>query len=196
MQVVTRTIDKVLAPVAGQKYEFKWAGGFSSRGISAETAVQVIQGISQRTGCVTPDILVNESKPEDAPLHKLFEWDDAEAADLYREDQARWIIRHLVVVTKEPTSEVTPPQRLFIKIAPVQNDADRFGPVETATEAQALQPNNYMAANIALQDTRLRKRYMHAAIRELRSWCDKYEHLDELADLISYVKSEAARVAA
>ena len=55
-------------------------------------------------GNLTPDALVDANRPEDAPLHKDFEWDDKVAAEEYRRDQARYIIRSVSIVTEEVPS--------------------------------------------------------------------------------------------
>lgn len=51
----------------------------------------------EREGRLTAKELVNESRPEDAPLHKEFEWRDNVAGELWREHQARKIINSVVI---------------------------------------------------------------------------------------------------
>lgn len=55
--------------------------------------------------------LVEENRPEDAPLHNAFEWQDSIAAEEWRKQQARHIIASIVVV-----SESKPPVRQFFNI--------------------------------------------------------------------------------
>lgn len=56
-------------------------------------------------GELTAKKLVDVSRPADAPLHCEFEWDDSKAAELYREEQGRALIRHLVVIRPDPEKE-------------------------------------------------------------------------------------------
>ena len=55
----------------------------------------------ERTGGLTAKRLVDANRAKDAPLHNCFEWDNKKAAELYREDQARYIIRSIQVVREE-----------------------------------------------------------------------------------------------
>lgn len=58
----------------------------------------------EKTGEVTPKRLLDASRPEDAPLHGEFEWDDSIAAEKYRTGQARHIITNLKITTTEAGS--------------------------------------------------------------------------------------------
>lgn len=57
-------------------------------------------------GTLQPAVLVEEATNEASPLHAYFEWDDSEAGKLYREDQARSLIRSIKIEIKasEPIS--------------------------------------------------------------------------------------------
>lgn len=48
------------------------------------------------SGLLTAESVVEHAKKEDSPLHELFEWDDSEAAKLFRVQQARQVIRAYV----------------------------------------------------------------------------------------------------
>lgn len=53
-----------------------------------------LEEIAQRHGGgLTPPIVVEEARAKDHPLHDYFEWRDGIAAEKYREDQARALIR-------------------------------------------------------------------------------------------------------
>lgn len=58
-------------------------------------------------GIVTPQSVLDRAKDEDSELHKCFCWDDTEAANKYRLQQARDIIRNLVRVTPNQEIEAT-----------------------------------------------------------------------------------------
>jgi hypothetical protein len=74
----------------------QWADGVRSGGVKPEAAV-VVFGTLAAAGRLTTDAVVEEARPIDAPLHPAFEWRDDRAAHLYRLDQARHLIRALVI---------------------------------------------------------------------------------------------------
>ncbi len=67
------------------------------------TQLKALKEIAKRDGGkLRPQAVVDAAKDEDSPLHNAFCWDDAEAARLYRLDQARRLIRSFKVVIEEP----------------------------------------------------------------------------------------------
>lgn len=57
---------------------------------------------SLNRGRLTPDAVVADAKSPESPLHDQFEWDDSAAANQYRLDQARSLIRTMrIEVTTE-----------------------------------------------------------------------------------------------
>jgi hypothetical protein len=57
----------------------------------------ILQELYTRKGALTPELLVAEAADPEHPLHARFEWDDSEAARLYRQVQAGRIIRSVKV---------------------------------------------------------------------------------------------------
>ena len=55
---------------------------------------------------LTPVSVVERAKNKKSILHKLFEWDDSEAAEQYRLQQARKIVSHVVEVVVIRGNEV------------------------------------------------------------------------------------------
>lgn len=62
-------------------------------GIAAKELMR-LQSIYQ---AITPEILVTESMPKDAPLHNIFEWNDQKAAHAHRLQQARTLINNIQI---------------------------------------------------------------------------------------------------
>lgn len=78
-------------------YEWK-VGARVPRGLKAEIVGGVVEEIQERKdGRITPQAVVEASRKPTAPLHSAFEWNDAEAAERYREGQAGYLLRHLMV---------------------------------------------------------------------------------------------------
>ena len=75
---------------------YQWKAG-SRMKIDANVAGKVCEDLADKHN-LTAKALLDASRPPDAPLHGAFEWDDGVAAEKYREDQARAIIRSLTVV--------------------------------------------------------------------------------------------------
>lgn len=63
----------------------------------------------------TPEQIVEKARDNTTELHKCFTWDDTKAAELYRLQEARQVVRLLVI---EPKAEEAEPQaiRMFFKV--------------------------------------------------------------------------------
>jgi hypothetical protein len=73
-------------------------------GVDAQTAGEELDRIRQEHGMLEPGTVVDESRPDEAPLHPAFEWCDPKAAELYREHQATNLIKQVRVIVP-PRSE-------------------------------------------------------------------------------------------
>lgn len=125
-------------------YEYSWSAG-KGRVVAAAVVGSTIEVIQEREGgACSPGALVDEARSEDSPIHSLFNWEDSEAAELYRTDQARGIIRNLrvrrvvdteaapafisvqlappIVEGKDPS----PPRRGYVPSARVMSEADLY----------------------------------------------------------------------
>lgn len=94
-------------------YKWKMPGLYD---IPAQAAGEELDRIYEEKGELQARDVVNESRPETAPLHPLFEWDDPKAAELYREQQARNIIGCIVTVQDSEKSGLTQ-VRAFVHVA-------------------------------------------------------------------------------
>ena len=125
-------------------------------------------------GRLTAKELVNESRPEDAPLHGYFEWDDAVAAELYRERQGRNIIEAIVEV-KEPAEERGEPQYVKVFYATEQGGG------------------NYYHIETIVQEEDKAEKLFQMALRELRQMQRRYEIIkDRLAPVYEAIDSLSA----
>ena len=124
--------------------------------IPAQTAGEELERIYAKHGALSAAGVVQESRPEDAPLHPCFEWDDAAAAEKYREHQARNIINAIVVRQETPG---TGP----VEVRAFPHDVDAYRPLEViVSDADKM---------LALLDT---------ALAELRAFEHKYSALKQL----------------
>ena len=129
----------------------------------AQEAGRVCEKLERTVG-LTAKTLLDASRPEDAPLHGEFEWDDTIAAEAYRETQAQYIIRMLCVAPDEERKE--PVRAYFVtKTAKV-----------------------YDGVNVILQDMDKRSALLDIAMRELAAFKRKYSMLSELADVFAAIE--------
>lgn len=62
---------------------------------------------AEKDGRLTPNAVLEDAAERDSPLHDFFEWDDSKAGHAYRLDQARTLIKSVMVVVVTETKRVT-----------------------------------------------------------------------------------------
>ncbi len=149
-------------------YKFR-EGSRSPTGLTAEVAGEELDRINLSYGVLRPEDVVEEAKDEDSPLHSVFEWDDSVAADEYRKQQARTLIRSIVV-----EKENSPSVKRFVHVR--LKDSESFKG-ESA----------YMATETALADPDYSVQVLGTAKKELSSVRAKYQALKELAGVIKEI---------
>lgn len=132
-------------------YQWKTPGFYP---VSAQTAADEINRIYQKHGELNPSYLVDESRAESAPLHGCFEWRDDVAAEEYRKDQARHMMRNITVVS---STEKMQNVRAFVSVQKA-----------------------YHPISVVLKDEERMRELLETALRDLRSYREKYKHLAAL----------------
>lgn len=117
------------------------------------------------------DVLEQARAPTN-PLHPAFEWNDGEAAEQWRLQQASVLITCITTVV-EKDGAVSAPVRAFVSVV---RDEDR----------------SYVNIAHALSEEDLRRQVLGRAMRELVAWRDRYAELTELASL--FVAVDQARL--
>ena len=136
-----------------------------------DVAARVMNDLAEKNE-LTAEKLVEVSKPEDAPLHKDFEWDDTVAAQEYRKMQGRHIINSLIIV---PEVEEKEPIRAFFKIETHENT---YTPIQTIIRCPT-------SREILLMN----------AFAELKAFRKKYESLSELVKVFAAIDEATAKEA-
>jgi hypothetical protein len=77
--------------------DYAWKIASLAKGIPVEDAVKELDRIKSIYGTLTPENVLDASRLETAVLYKLFNWDDAKAAEHYRLQQARTILNNIQV---------------------------------------------------------------------------------------------------
>lgn len=101
--------------------------------------------------------ILDKARDEKTELHKCFDWNDAEAAEKWRMQQARHIVCNLVI--KEKTDAPKPEVRVFFK-----------------TDNKS----GYKPTVLIMQDKDEYQKLLARALAELNSFRAKYKSLTEL----------------
>ena len=126
-----------------------------------------LERIYNTGGILTPAAVVDDARPEDAPLHSHFEWDDTVAGEQYRMVQARQLIRS-VKVTVQPQPDASPVQvRVFHNVA----DEDK--------------PREYVPLRVLMGNPESAKRVLARAWDEWLQLKRKYADLDGFLSMVS-----------
>lgn len=142
------------------KYAWKMGSLFD---VTAQTAGEELERICKQEGSITPKKVVDESRPETAPLHGCFEWRDDVAAERYREQQARVMIAQITVV-HETNDEKPVTVRAFVNTS-----------------------ENYQPISVVLNRPDLKEQMLNDALRELAAFRRKYDSLKDLKPVIEAI---------
>lgn len=161
-----------------KKPEFQWVKEARSRYIrrvSPQVVGERLAYLKRKHGKVTPRVLCDDASRPRSPIRPCFEWDEAEAADQRRMEQARYLLRSITVVSarivkgapKEPT-------RAWVAVRSEENPEEQ----------------EYCYIGSVLATPERRKELVAKAKRDLESWLRKYKQLKELAALCSAIRKE------
>ena len=148
---------------------YTFRNGFKHK-VDANVAGAVCEELEQ-SGGLTGERLVEASRPEDAPLHGEFEWDDSKAAESWRVQQARCIINSLIIVSPETNKETRKFVHLSIEKTP------RYESIETVM--QSVDKRDLLLRNAYRELSAFRKKY--AVLMELSKVFDVIDGLEETA---------------
>lgn len=147
---------------------YGWRNG-SRINLDAQAVGQTIERLTRNhNGLLEPGHVVEAARDEASPMHPHFLWDDAAAAERYREDQARDLIRSLTIDVSRSNVEPPQPVRAFVN-------------VETGGE------RGYVTTVAAMSSEDLRRQVIAKAFSELEAWRARHAELTELARIFSAI---------
>ena len=153
----------------------KTAGGVA--GVSAQDFGEAVESLGKNAGTQQ---IVDAARPDDSPIHRAFEWDDAVAAEAHRRSQARNHVHHLAIVVDTGTGGT--------------KKINAFHSIKVVSGPSSLDSHRYMAVDDALSDPSSREQIIDNARRELMAWRSKYDDLcdvfGQVFDAISDVEEE------
>lgn len=138
--------------------------------VDAQTAGEELERIAGKFGGdLQSKNIVDESRDENAVLHKCFEWDDTVAGELYRIHQADDIRRHIYCIVTKPAEDTETKSFVVRAWQDVSDDNQRQG--------------KFIHINTALSDEQTRQRIVENALRELKAFQQKYQSYSELCGI-------------
>lgn len=123
-------------------------------------------------GEITPDAVVDAARDDKSVIHRHFEWDDATAAEKYRLDQARMIIRSVTIVR----DDISAPVQAFVSLN--GSGGRSYRPIDTVLGSRELRMSALAQARRDLEAFKSRYRDLTDVIVELASASEKIdEHI-------------------
>jgi tRNA A37 N6-isopentenylltransferase MiaA len=153
------------------KTAIQWKQGYRAR-IDAIKAHKELEDIRRLDGNLTAANVLKRAKDKSSSLHKQFDWDDGEAANQWRLEQARRLIRSIEVIRLDA------PKRPYKAYNVVTVPA-------TASDPKVRKV--YQSTEEALADPVMRDEILGNAIRDAISFRRKYAALQELAQVFSEI---------
>jgi len=133
-------------------------------------AAELLRIAKENGGVLQAKAVVDAARRQSSPLHSKFEWDDSLAAEQYRIEQARHLIRVTVQVISTPDGDVI--DKVFVSLR-----AD-----------QGVEGGGYRKLSVVLTDADMRQRLLAEALADMEVFREKYSQLKELAEVFSAMK--------
>jgi len=144
---------------------YSWKTG-SRISADADVVGGICEKLSER-GQLSPENLLEQARSVNSPIHGLFEWDDAAAAEQYRRIQARHLIANLTIVGDNKTET-----RAFVRCT------------QTTSE--------YTPINVCLSYPDMTERLLSQAYKDMRAFQAKYKSLEALAPVLAAMEEVSA----
>lgn len=128
-----------------------------------------LHGLERKYGILDAAVVVEDARDAESPLHRYFQWDNNVAAEEYRLEQARRLLRAVVMDSPARPNETI---RAFLMV-----ETDSAG--------------GYVNTVRAMSDVVLREQVLARARTELKAFKTKYAHLRELAAVIAAIEEVA-----
>jgi hypothetical protein len=163
--------------MAAIRYEFrddKPLGFRNADKADPQTIGETLAGLAvEHGGHLKPDDVLQAAADRRSYLSQFFTWDDKEAAESWRLNEARALIRSVEVVEAEAPNEER--KRAFLSI--------------TDTQGRSYRPVQQIEA-----DPRLQALVLAQAIKDLRAWQRRYRDLRDICALVEVAASAAAEL--
>ncbi len=146
-------------------------------GTAAASALE--QMVEQQGELLNPRAVVEAARDPDSALHPYFTWDDGVAAEQWRLFEAGVLVRRIKVFIVRPSTEA--------RTVEVHLERPETGAISTrrfvSLPSQRNSAGGYLPVERVLSDVERRGELLATALRELSGLRDKYQILEELADV-------------
>ena len=164
------------------KYQFAAMPGGVLNNTTAVVVGESLNAIEARDGAIKPAAVVAEARPKASPLHSLFTWDNSKAAELYRLDEARNIIRSVRIIRMDIPAAEQHCIRAKVHVQAHDKEDEFEGP-------------GYIGFARAIDDQRYLDQILTAARTEMNSWARKYADIVESAGIQEDVEAITTKLA-
>lgn len=147
-----------------------WKQNVPTKGIDPEKAHRALETIRLENEGLTDDAVVAASRPKNHVLHNFFEWNDSAAGVEYRRQQARQLIRSLVVVHADAPQIKTRAYEVAHKARPNAENRTLYSTTEEV-----------------LSDPESRDRLIATAIKVAMDFRRRFKNLHELDAIIESI---------
>lgn len=132
-----------------------------------------IHALALERDSVDAEDVLTDAETAESPLHDYFEWEDSEAAHKYRVNQARYLLRSIVVTVTTNGEEHD--ARLTYNV--IVKDKSTYVPIERV-----------------MTDKEIHEQVVEKALRQLRSWQRQYREVQELYHVVDAIQTALAQV--
>ncbi len=161
------------------KTKYSFVSGSRLKASKANVAGRELDRLTKVNGGLTAENVVGSARARASPLHSFFEWKDSVAAQRYRLEQARHLMRCVVVLYDDMPLKTDEPIRAFIAFAKHPESLRDDG--------------RYVAMHQILTDAELREQLVDEALAEHIRWEKRYAHLKEIAEIVKARQRVAAK---
>ena len=152
---------------------YKWKSASQIK-CDAQIAGEFLSDIERTVG-LNPKNVVEASRPLESPLHNEFEWDDNIAAEKYRESQASYIIRSIVVDVEDCVTEQPICVRAFVNVK--KEDQREYKPIQ-----------------VVVKDKDYMNSLYESAMKELKAIQFKYQCVERLKHIFEEIDKESYNI--
>lgn len=165
--------------VLNRKNDYKWADGMKWS-MDANTVGGIVEYLERKDGAATSKGLLEVAKDENSPIHKLFIWDDAVAAEKYRLHTSKSIINSLRIVVKVQ-DDYGNEQKILSAFVNIRDERRKAA--------------KYMTVVDALNDDDTRNIVLNRMYKDMKSFADRYALYSEAANVIEAINQTLEGVA-
>ena len=142
--------------------------------LTTQSASEAIKELAEKTGNLTPELVLKEAKKKTSPLHSHFNWDDTQAAHSYRLLQASALIRKIKVEysVSESKSVLV---RAFHNVREGGDEGNERGVYVSVAEAFSVES--------------YREQILAQCKRDMTAFRQKYAALDEVQRVIEVMQT-------